>query len=98
MRNNKTLFIRSLTVDAENLVSQSQTADIKMIATKVYESIRYSDPMSSSGIEDIECQIRNEFKAFSEAVKDNDYELASASAVVLLNLLQSRNNKCKLLK
>ncbi len=94
----QTFFVKSLTVDADTLVSQAKTPEIKAELTKVYEAIRYSDPMSNSALFDIEEQIKNEFKAFSDAVKDEDIELTIILAKNLLALLKTRNDNCKLLK
>lgn len=94
----QTFFIKALTVDADTLVSQAKTPEIKAELTKVYEAIRYSDPMSNSALFDIEEQIKNEFKAFSDAVKDEDIELTIILAKNLLALLKTRNDNCKLLK
>ncbi len=94
----QTFFIKSLTVDANTLVSQAKTPEIKAEVTKVYEAIRYSDPMSNDALAGVEEQIKNQFNAFSEAVKDNDSELALELSNELLNLTEVRNNKCKLLK
>lgn len=94
----KTCFINSLTADAEHLVSTAQTEDAKTISKKVYEAIRYSDPMSDAALVEIEEKIQKGFSAFENAVNDGDMELASAIAVDVIALIDTRNKKCKLLK
>ncbi|MBD5083374.1 MAG: hypothetical protein HDT34_04350 [Clostridiales bacterium] len=94
----KTFFIKVLTVDADTLVSKAKSDEIKAEAKKVYEAIRYSDPMSNNALNDIEYQLQNQFKAFSEAVATDDSELAKSTANELIILVNDRNNKCKLLK
>ena len=94
----QTQFIKLLTVDSEHLVSSSKTVELKETAKKVYEAIRYSDPMSSNTLADIEGQIQSEFTFFSQAIKSEDLELAKSVATELLNLIDSRNKKCKVLK
>ncbi|MDE6722814.1 MAG: hypothetical protein K2J55_01295, partial [Eubacterium sp.] len=89
----KTFFIKSLTVDADTLVSKAKSDEIKAEAKKVYEAIRYSDPMSSQALNDIEYQIQNQFKAFSEAVETDDAELVKSTANELIVLVNDRNNK-----
>lgn len=64
----------------------------------MYESIRYSDPMSNDALAGIESQIQNEFYVFSGAVKDGDTELVKSSADRIVTLVHERNNNCKLLK
>lgn len=94
----QTQFIKLLTADAEHLMSSSKTAELKAEAKNVYEAIRYSDPMSSDALTDIEGQIQNEFKAFSQAVVSEDLELAKSVAGELMNLIDGRSKKCKALK
>lgn len=94
----QTQFIKLLTADAEHLMSSGKTAELKAEAKKVYEAIRYSDPMSSDVLADVEEQIQSEFTFFTHAIKTEDLELSKSVAVGLLNLIDSRNKKCKVLK
>ena len=94
----KTAYIRTLTVDAESLISRAKSDETKALAKKVYEAVRYSDPMSSPQLADIETQIKNEFIAFSDAIKNDDVDLATTSSEELVNLVNDRNSKCKVLK
>ena len=81
-----------------HLISVSKTSKLKAEAKKVYEGIRYSDPMSSEALSDVEGQIQSEFTFFSQAIKSEDLELAKSVAGELLNLIDGRNKKCKVLK
>ena len=94
----QTQFIKLLTADAEYLMSISKTAELKAETKKVYEAIRYSDPMSNEALSDVEGQIQSEFAFFSQAIKSEDLELAKSVAEGLLNLIDGRNKKCKTLK
>lgn len=94
----QTFFIHSLTVDAQTLMSFAQSDDVKTECKKVYESIRYSDPMSNDALAEIESQIQNEFNTFDDAVKKDNTELVKNSANKIIALINKRNNKCKLLK
>lgn len=93
-----TLFIKSLTVDAENLMSHAKSENIKVECKKVYEAVRYSDPISNGALTSIESDITIKFSKFSDAVVSED----SAAVVILADeitiLLGDRNKKCKLLK
>lgn len=91
-------FIKLLTADAEHLMSSSKTAELKAAAKKVYEAIKYSDPMSNEALADVEGQIQSEFTVFSQAIKSEDLELAKSVEDGLLNLIDARNKKCKVLK
>ena len=94
----QTLFVKSLTVDAESLIARATTLEAKEACKKVYEAVRYSDPMSSVQLVDIEEQIEGSFIAFSAAIIENDTELAAAESKNLLVLIDNRNKKCRLLK
>ena len=93
----KTLFIKALTIDADALVKCASN-DLKKEALTVYDAIRYSDPMSSDALISIENQIKNDFIEFSEAIHTEDVDLATETAKGLLELINSRNQQCKLLK
>lgn len=69
---------------------------MKAETKKVYETIRYSDPMSNDALANIENQIQNEFNAFADAVKNDDITLAKSSANELEIFINDRNKKCKL--
>lgn len=94
----QTFFIKSLTVDADSLMARANSDEMKAETKKVYEAIRYSDPMSNDALANIENQIQNEFNTFADAVKNNDIDLAKSSANELVVLIHDRNKKCKLLK
>lgn len=94
----KAYFIKALTADAEALMSAAKTPELKAEVKKVYEAIRYSDPMSNAALEEINEQIQNQFSVFADAVKAEDSDLASSSSDELIILIDNRNKKCKLLK
>ena len=92
----KTAFIRMMTVDADNLMARAQTDEAKAMCKKVYEALRYSDPMSSEALSGTEAEISKEFTAFAAAVKNG--ENASELADELLALIGDRNRMCKVMK
>ena len=61
---------------------------------KVHETVRYSDPMSNVALVEVEDEIQNKFADFKNAVKNENYELASSAADELLSLIDIRNKKC----
>ncbi len=93
-----TLFIKSLTVDAESLISRAKSENIKAECKKVYEAVRYSNPMSNNALASIEEDIAIKFPRFSEAVISEDLETVVMLADEIIVLLGDRNKKCKLLK
>ncbi len=92
----KTSFIHTITVDAENLIGHAKTDESKADCKKVYEALRYSDPMSSDSLSDIEAEISHSFEAFSAKIKAG--EASSDLAVELINLIGDRNRKCRVMK
>ena len=94
----QTFFIRSLTVDAQSLVRAAKTEALRAEVKKVYEEIRYSDPMSNAALAEIDAHIKRQFNAFADAVASEDDELAKEAANALVEMVELRNQKCKLLK
>ena len=94
----QTFFIMSLTVDAQSLVTSAKTDELCAEAKKVYEAIRYSDPMANPTLSEIDTQIEKQFAAFADAINTEDAELAKGSADALIEMIDRRNQKCKLLK
>lgn len=93
----KTIFVKTLTVDAENLFARATTPEAKDACKKVFEAVRYSDPMSNDALAGVESQITLKFNELSEAVSggaDNVKNIADELVV----LIGDRNRKCKLLK
>lgn len=93
-----TLFIKSLTVDAEHLMNTAKTAELKAEAKKVYEAVRYSDPMSNAALVETEMKIEKLFFDFSDAINDGNTESTITLGSEIVSLVDLRNKKCKLLK
>lgn len=92
-----TYFIRQLTADAEGVVRKSKDDNTKKISKEVYEAVRYSNLMSNAQLSELETQIRLAFEEYSAAVEMNNEKTASL-AKELVDLLEERNRKCKLMK
>lgn len=93
----QTSFIKTLTIDAESLMSRAQNETAKTATKRVYEAVRYSDPMSNDGISGIESEISIKFNQFAGAVTANSEDIASI-AEELIVLITDRNKRCRLLK
>ena len=93
-----TFFIKTLTIDAQKLMSSAKSEKAKLACKKVYEAVRYSDPMSNDALASVEAQITVKFSELSEAVNADNAELVSTLANELVILVNDRNNKCRLLK
>lgn len=94
----KTFFVKSLTVDAESLIARAKNETIKAECKKVYEAVRYSDPMSNDALASVEGQITVKFAELSDAVKADDTAKVAEIANEVVILIGDRNKKCKLLK
>jgi hypothetical protein len=93
-----TSFIRDLTVDASTLVTRAKSDEIKAACKKVYEAVRYSDPMSTGTLVDVERRIKIEFDTLTDAVVSDDAEAVKASADELASLINERNKNCRAAK
>ncbi len=94
----QTFFIKTLTANAQTLVDGAQSEEARALCTKVYEAVRYSDPMSNPALAGVEGQITLRFNDMSAAVSANDVEMLDKISADIVVLLQDRNTKCKLLK
>ena len=94
----KTFFIRSLTVDCENLLAKAKSEQAKAACNKVYEAVRYSDPMSSDELSSVEKKISAKIGELSTAVTACDDEKITTLADETVLLVKERNSKCKVLK
>lgn len=88
----KVFYIKSLQVDIEMLANSETDIDIKAALTKLAEKIRFSDPMSSDALADLEAEITEKVKELKSA--DNKAEIIK----VLDSLITERNKKAKILK
>ena len=94
----KTAFMRMAIVEAENILARTTTTEMKEEVKKVYEALKYSDPMSTPVLDEIEQEIDNGLKELKNAVTCNDNaKVLSVTASILLNV-KERNTKCKSLK
>ena len=94
--NTQTQFIKLLTVEAETLMSKAKTPEAQAAAKKVYEAVRYSDPMSSDALTAIEAELSEKFKAFEAAVTSGTAPKPAAED--FLAALEKRNRLCCELK
>ena len=93
-----TFFIKSLTVDADGLMARAKSDAVKAECKKVYEAVRYSDPMSHDALASVESEITVKFAHLCVAVQADDAEKVAELASEVVILVNDRNKKCKLLK
>lgn len=93
-----TFAIKSLVIDSQSIMESAKSEELRKEAKKVYEAIRYSDPMSNAALYTLENQIRYAFSEFEIAIKSEEVELAAKLGEDVIALVNKRNQKCKLLK
>ena len=74
-----TVFIRTLTADAQGVAALAKSDAVRAECKKVYEVVRYSDPMSSPELSAVEEEISAKFDYFTEAVAEDNAEKAAAA-------------------
>lgn len=94
----RTFFIRSLTVDLESLMARVTVQEIADDVKKVYETVRYSDPVSNEALFGVETQITLKVNELQEEIEKMDFDKVKRIAREVVILLNDRNKKCKLLK
>ena len=94
----KTMYIKMLTADAQTTVTKTENEEIKAIAKKVYENVRFSDPMSDSALSMVEEKITEKFAEYDKAVQDGNLDAVKETSAALNTLIAERNAKCKMLK
>ena len=95
---NKTFFIKSLTVDIDSLLTRVTSSEISDEIKKIYEVVRYSDPMSNDALSGIETSITVKVSELSECVANADVEGVKELVKEIVILINDRNKKCMLLK
>ena len=94
----KTRFIKMLRADAEMLTEKCADAETKEQCQQLAEAIRYSDPMSSKALFELEKELALAVSECDKAVAANDFESARKLCEKAMLLLAERNKKCKTLK
>ena len=85
-------------MDIESLLARSEQPEIRDEVNKVYEAVRYSDPMSNEALAGVEAQITLKVSELEDAIEKSDIELVKKTVREMVILLNDRNKKCKLLK
>lgn len=92
-----TAFVKNLTIEADALMKAVNGDAAKAACKKVYEAIRYSDPVSSNALTELEGRIEAKFSEFAEAAKNGDERIVGLAEEVVM-LAVERNRKAKLSK
>ncbi len=94
----KTFFIKSLTIDADSLLKSCTNKEASEEVKKVYDALRFSDPMSNDLLSGVESQISLKFNELVEHIRNMDSVGIQNATKEILVMINERNLKCKLLK
>lgn len=91
-------FIRDLQAKANIIVSQCTDSEVKKAVTQYADNLRYSDPVSSAELTEVENELAVYTIELENAVIDNDKNSALSLCNKLEALLAERNHLCKVNK
>lgn len=91
----QTSTMRDLTVQAENLIYQAKSEEARAECQKVYDALRYSDPISNEALSMIETKITMKIDEFSFVIGTNDTEKAKNIADEIVMLVHDRDKNRK---
>ena len=94
----KVFYIKALQIEIEGMADKITDEAVKKILNELAESIRYSDPMSSQELADLENQIKSRVADLSKSVVDNDLSIIKIICKEVQQLIAERNRKCIALK
>ena len=90
--------MRALQSKAVFVASQCDDAETKKALDAFAEALRFSDPVSSDALADIEENLTGLVDELGNAVMDKDYDAARSLCAKASTLLADRNRMCKLNK
>lgn len=94
----RTSKIKLLQIDVEMIAESTNNIEIKEAFVKLAEQVRYSDPMSSDALNDLEEQITYVVGQAKTSASMNDVESSLTLCKKASLLLNERNKKCKVFK
>jgi hypothetical protein len=94
----KVFYIQSLRTEAETMAAKAAGGNVKKALNEYAEAIRYSDPMSSPELAELENILETKTALLREQVGNGNAEAALSLCGELRQLLKERNRQCKLLK
>ena len=94
----QTSFIKNLTAETESILSRAKSEAVEVECKKVYEAVRYSDPVSNDALSIIEAEISVKVDEFASAVSMDDAEKVKEIAEEIVVHISERNKKRRALK
>ncbi|MBP5444777.1 MAG: hypothetical protein J6Y28_01265 [Acholeplasmatales bacterium] len=94
----RTAFLNNFKIEVESLSNKTSDEALNKDIYKFIEKVKYSDPMSSDKLVDIENEINVKYMELKELVLNDDIENAKKALVEINDLMDKRNRICKLEK
>ena len=94
----KVAAIKTLNVDVDVLILQVSDPALKKALRKVSETVKYSDPISTEAVADIEAQIMQSMNALRVCIENDNNEEAIATCKDVEVLFLQRNSLLKATK
>ena len=90
--------MRALQSLSTSLVSQTDDPDVRKEVERLAEALRYSDPVSSAALADVEKELANCMDELQRAILENDKSGSIGICKKAVAVLAERNRLCKLNK
>ncbi len=94
----KVLYIRFLKADVDDCIVKAKSEELKESLSKFSDAVRFSDPMSHPSLSGIEAEISVTVAQIAEKVGGEEEAEALALVEKAQRSLESRNNRCLMLK
>ena len=91
----KKAFIKEFRIEVDALVASNGIDVIKSDLESLAEKVRYTDPISSSAVSEVEDQLVNEFELLQKAISDGEADKAKNQISKISNLLDERKARLK---
>lgn len=91
----KTSFIKEMIIESESILACARNDEIKAECKKVYEALKYSDPVSDERLSAVEKNIADYLKTMREAVISEKADDVKKVTEEIITLVGERNRKCK---
>ena len=79
-------------------MNRTKAPMLKSQCKKFFEAVRYSDPMSSKNLSDIEQRMQEAFDMLTDAVISDNLDYIESTVKELRILIEEHNNRCRLSK
>ncbi len=91
----KTIQMRRFKLDFDGIAPYANDPELKKELEKLAEKVKYSDPVSSDDLQEIEEELQAETNNLRNLVKGGNVEEARAKLTLVSNILEDRNRRCK---